>query len=160
LARIAVSAAAQKRQYLRRLPDSSALKRRFLIERAAAAIVPRGLDHAVQLIAAEGAAFEFALEIVQTLKGALQKSGRAINLDLRLDLPADACVPAHDERSLELAGKLHECAGAGAVIFRVQNGDADALVDVLQQAWQTTAVARLQLQRAEPNVQQGEFGLS
>ena len=114
LARIAVSAAGQKRQYLRRLPEASPLKRRFLIARSAAVVVPLGLDEAVLHITGESLlksplSLDFALKILQTLKDALHESGRSINFDLRLDstaLPfADATIAP--KKQLEVAGKLH-----------------------------------------------------
>ncbi len=122
LARMAVSAAVQKRQYLRNQPEASPLKRRFLIERAAAAILPLGLDQVVLGITGESLSqsplsLDFALRILQTLKDSLHKAGRSINLDLRLDslaLPtADATIAP--QKQLEIAGKLHARAGAGAM---------------------------------------------
>lgn len=173
LARIAVSAAAQKRHYLRQLPASSPLKRRFLIERAAGAIVPCGLDSAVQTITGTSLvqsplALDFALQIVHTLKDALQKAGRSINLDLRLDSPAQALdhnLSAADttispQKQLEIAGKLHAAAGAGTATLLSADGadtNPDTLMDLLASAWQASAVVRLKLQRAGSTLKQGEL---
>lgn len=167
LARIAVSAAGQKRQYLRTLPEGSPLKRRFLIERSAAVIVPMGLDEAVVCATGESLArsplsLDFALKILQTLKDALNEAGRSINLNLRLDSPS---LPIADPaiallKQLELAGKLHARAGAGTMTLLLADKsqpNVETLVELLQSAWSTTAVTRLQLQRAGGTHQQGEL---
>jgi hypothetical protein len=169
LARMAVSAAAQKRHYLRGLPETSPLKRRFLIERSAAVVVPLGLDEAVRLITGESLAksplsLDFALQIVQTLKNTLVEASRSINLDLRLDGPslsaADAMISP--QKQLEIAGKLHARAGAGAATIQLDDEAAinvDAMLELLHCTWTSTSVARLQLQRASNNLEQGEFAL-
>jgi hypothetical protein len=169
LARIAVSAAAQKRQFLRGLPEASPLKRRFLIERAAAVVVPFGLDEAVRGLTGESLnrsplSLDFALRILQTLNEALQKAGRSINLDLRVDSPT---LPAADpmlssRKQLDIAGKLHARAGAGTatlILADEEQADVGALVELLQAAWSSTSVARLRLQRAGISVQQGELAI-
>ena len=168
LARIAVSAADQKRRFLRNLPASSPLKRRFLIERAAGAIVPLGLDAVVQTItgassAASPLSLDFALQILRSLKDTLQKAGRSINLDLRLDSPAqtlddglaDAAIAP--QKQLESAGKLHARAGAGSATLLLADANPEALMELLRWAWQCSAVVRLQLRRAASAVQQGEL---
>ncbi|MBI3823430.1 MAG: hypothetical protein HY289_12240, partial [Planctomycetes bacterium] len=122
LARIAVSAAGQKRQYLRTLPEGSPLKRRFLIERSAAVVVPMGLDEAVAYItgaspARSPVALDFTLKVLQTLKDALYEAGRSINFNLRLDSPAlpiaDATIAP--QKQLDIASRLHARAGAGTM---------------------------------------------
>ena len=146
--------------------EASPLKRRFLIERAAAAVVPLGLDETVRCITgaslASPLALEFALQILQTLKQTMHEAGRSINLDLRLDGPslsaADATLAPH--KQLEIAGKLHARAGAGtATLMLADDSDAsiDGLMDLLQSAWASTSVARLQLQRAGTTLKQGEL---
>ena len=159
----------QKRQFLRNLPEGSPLKHRFLIERAAAVVVPFGLDEAVHNITGESLSrsplsLDFAMRILQTLKEVFQKEGRSINLDLRLDcagLPgADATLSPR--KQLEIAGKLHARAGAGTatlVLSDAEQADIGSLVDLLQSAWSSTSVARLRLQRAGAIVQQGEFAI-
>jgi len=168
LVRLAVSAAGQKRQYLRRLPESSPLKRRFLVARSAAVFTPRGLDEAVVHLTGESLlksplSFDFAMRILDAIKRALHESGRSINFDLRIDssaLPfADATVAP--KKQLELGGKLHARAGAGTMTLLLADGslNADALVDLLQTALNETAVSRLHLQRARTVVQQGELAI-
>ena len=173
LAHLAVSAAVQKRDYLRKLPKSSPLKRRFLIERAAGAIVPLGLHTVVQTITGASLSqsplsLDFALQIVGTLRNALQKAGRAINLDLRIDGSAEATgeadaieeISSSPEAQLESVGKLHGRAGTGTLALVVPE-DAEAGVDrlllVLEAAWRNTGVTRLHLRRAGTTLAQGEL---
>ncbi len=165
LARMAVSAAAQKRQYLRDLPESSPLKRRFLIERAGATVVPLGLDETVLCIAGASLAksplsLDFAVQILQTLKDALNEGGRAINLDLRLDGPplSAADTSLAPRQQLEVASKLHACACAGSMtLLLAADANAETLIELLQWAWASTAVARLQLRRTGATLRQGEL---
>jgi ATP cone domain len=167
LARMAVSAARQKRQYLRGLPETSPLKRQFLIERAAAVVAPLGLDEAVRSLTGESLAhsplaLDFALRILHTLKATLHEAGRSILLDLRLDGPAlsPADWTLAQAKQLEIAGKLHARAGAGAMTLLLgdeNQADADALAEMLQWAWTATSVVRVQLQRAGSTLQQGEL---
>lgn len=167
LARIAVSAAAQKRTYLRNLHDAP-LKRGFLIERAPCMVRPIGLDEVVRAVtradlARSPLSLDFALQILHTLKSTLTAAGRAINLELRVDSPhlcgaGDATMPPRQQ--LECAGKLHARAGAGTATLLLPaepDFDADGLTDLLRWAWESTAVVRLQLQRAEPTLLQGEL---
>jgi hypothetical protein len=155
LARIAVSAAAQKRQYLRRLPDQSPLKRRFLIERAAGVVAPLGLDVVVQSmtgadVAQSSGARDFALAVMRTLRDTLQQASRSINLDLRLAGPTITLdAAAEPEKYLDLASRLN----AGAAV-RISNAD-DGL-DMLRRAWQSS-VGCVRLERAAVAVMQGEF---
>jgi hypothetical protein len=161
LVRIAVSAAEQKRRRLRNLPADAPLKRRFLIERAAAAIVPIGLEAVVDAVTGarlvdSPLALDFARRVVASLKDTLMTAGRSLNLDLRLDLPAlavkDAAAP---ESPLLAAGKLHAQAGAGNAVVPVD--DSAVAIHLLQQAWLGSAVARVQLVNKASDVQQGEL---
>ena len=165
LARIAVSAAVQKRRFLRELPATSPLKRGFLIERAVCVLTPIGLDEVVRSITGESLvhsplSLNFALQIVQTLKQALAHAGQAANLDLRVDGPALAGaldVAVSPRTHLATAGKLHASAGAGSLALLLGETNADALTELLQWTWEATAVVRLELQRASRLVQQGEL---
>jgi hypothetical protein len=165
LARIAVSAAAQKRQFLRGLPEPSPLKRQFLIDRSAAVVMPMGLDDAVRSITGESLtrstlSLDLAMRILRTLNETLQGAGRAINLDLRLDshaLPAaDGTLPL--AKQLDIAGKLHARAGAGTATL-VFADEQQADIDLLRSAWATSSVTRLRLQRVGATLQQGELAI-
>jgi hypothetical protein len=164
LVRIAVSAAAQKRQYLRGLPDASPLKRRFLIDRATALVTPHGLDLAVHAITGERPShsplsLDFAVRILRTLHDTLSHSNRTSHLDLRLDsheLPgAGDSLPL--TKQVDIAGKLHAQAGAGTARL-VVNADGQIDLDFLRSVW-SSSVVRMQLQRASAALQQGELAI-
>jgi hypothetical protein len=132
-----------------------------LIERAAAAIVPIGLEAVVDAVTGarlvdSPLALDFARRVVASLKDTLMTAGRSLNLDLRLDLPAlavkDAAAP---ESPLLAAGKLHAQAGAGNAVVPVD--DSAVAIHLLQQAWLGSAVARVQLVNKASDVQQGEL---
>jgi hypothetical protein len=170
LARIAVSAAGQKRGFLRSLPDSSPLRRGFLIERATCVVTPIGLDPVVRAITGASLtksplALDFALQILQTLAVTLGQAGRSLNLDLRVDGP-DLCGMADagfsPRKQLEAAGALHACAGAGTAMLLLADEldtNVDGLTELLQWTWESTGVVRLGLQRADRLLQQGELGI-
>lgn len=173
LARMAVSAAQQKYRFLCALPDDAPLKRSFLVDRASAVVVPIGLHEVVRAITGASLtrsplALEFALQILRTLTDTLQTAGRAINLDLRLDSSASmasdalsgADVTNPPRKQLDIAGKLHACAGAGTTTLLIAEDaqqDLDALTECLAWAWSSTGVARLQLQAAGSTLHQGEL---
>jgi hypothetical protein len=167
LARLAISAARQKRNYLRALPETSPLKRQFLIERAAALVTPLGLDDAVRSLTGESLAhsplaLDFALRILHTLKATLHDAGQSILLDLRLDGPALSAADWNvaPQAQFEIAGKLHARAGAGTMTLLLADQDQvdiERLAERLQWAWAATSVVRVQLQRAGSTLQQGEL---
>lgn len=171
LARMAGSAAAQKRVWLRRLPEASPLRRSFLIERASCVVAPVGLDAVVRSVTGLGIvqsplSLDFALQILHTLKAALASAGRLNNLDLRLDqlpnepLGWDAAETPH--KQIEMSGRLHARANGGTTLLLAPDADAssiDALVDLLRWTWETTSVQRLQLRRAGGTLRQGELAI-
>jgi hypothetical protein len=100
LARLALSAGVQKREYLRRLertrprptPAASALTNGFLLDRARLLVAPLGLDRVVHSfvkkgLSAGGTALDFARQIVQRLRDVLRQDGRTAHLDACLDGP-------------------------------------------------------------------------
>lgn len=100
LARLALSAGVQKREYLRRLErsrphpaaDSPALTSGFLLDRARLLVAPVGLDHVVQSfvkkgLSAGGAALDFGRQILQRLRDVLRQDGRNAQLATCLDGP-------------------------------------------------------------------------
>lgn len=102
LARLALSAGVQKREFLRRLerrrplpsPDAPALTSGFLLDRARLVVSPVGLDSVVHSfvkkgLSAGGAALEFGRQIVQRLRDVLRQDGRNVHLDTCLDGPFD-----------------------------------------------------------------------
>jgi hypothetical protein len=100
LARLALSAGVQKREYLRRLErtrprasaDAPALTSGFLLDRARLVVAPVGLDHVVASfvqkgLTAGGTALDFGRQIVQRLREVLRQDGRTAQLDTCLDGP-------------------------------------------------------------------------
>ncbi len=100
LARLALSAGVQKREYLRNLertrrrptPDAPALTSGFLLDRARLLVAPLGLDYVVhsfvkKSLSAGGAALDFAKQIIQRLRDVLRQDGRITHLDTCLDGP-------------------------------------------------------------------------
>lgn len=100
LARLALSAGVQKREYLRRLErsrprpsaDSPALTSGFLLDRACLLVAPVGLDGVVHSfvkkgLSAGGAAVDFGRQIVLRLRDVLRQDGRTAHLDTCLDGP-------------------------------------------------------------------------
>jgi hypothetical protein len=114
LARLALSAGVQKREYLRRLERSRsraaeepALTSAFLLDRARLVVAPVGLDSVVYSflkkgLSAGGAALDFGRQIVQRLRDVLRQDGRTAHLDTCVDGPfrfhlAEASAMAADE---------------------------------------------------------------
>lgn len=100
LARLALSAGVQKREYLRRLErgrprasaDAPALTSGFLLDRARLLVAPVGLDSLMRSfvkkgLSAGGAAVDFGRQIVQRLRDVLRQDGRNVHLDSCLDGP-------------------------------------------------------------------------
>ncbi len=100
LARLALSAGVQKREYLRRLErsrprpstDAPALTSGFLLDRACLLVAPVGLDQVVHSfikkgLSAGGAALDFGRQILQRLRDVLRQDGRNAHLDTCLDGP-------------------------------------------------------------------------
>ncbi len=117
LARLALSAGVQKREYLRRLercrplpsPDAPVLTSGFLLDRARLVVAPVGLDCVVQTffkkgLSAGGAALEFGRQIVQRLREVLRQDGRNVHLDTCLDGPFDFHLESKGPRSENAAG--------------------------------------------------------
>ena len=101
LARLALSAGVQKREYLRRLErgrprptaDAPALTSGFLLDRACLLVAPVGLDRVVHSfinkgLSAGGVALDFGRQIVLRLRDVLRQDGRNAHLDTCLDGPS------------------------------------------------------------------------
>jgi hypothetical protein len=92
LARLALSAGIQKREFLRRIgKDRPALLRGFLLGRARLVATPIGLESVVRAMTGEDVSQEiglrFAKQVVEKLHTVLQKDGRASRLESCLDAP-------------------------------------------------------------------------
>jgi len=158
LVRLALSAALQKRDFLRRHTTSRPLLARgFLLDRARLVLVPVGLEAAVRLLRGrdltdEGPGLEFARQVVQRLHEASRQDGRAVHLEtvlgsaegfagLRLSDP-----PTPLRQQLRTLGQLHAVGKIGTgVLF----GPADKVLapeevtDLLRVAWKQTEIVRL-----------------
>lgn len=119
LARLALSAGVQKREFLRRLdrarPDrlaeEPAVTSGFLLDRARLVVAPVGLDAVAESftgrsLATGGAALDFSKRVVQRLRDVLRQDGRATHLDTCLDGPVSFRLnePANARAALTVAG--------------------------------------------------------
>lgn len=179
LARLALSAAAQKRDFLRRhrhgRPEVS---RGFLLDRARLVVVPVGLEAVTVSLQGErlhdqGVGLDFARQVLQRLKDTLHQDGQPRHIDACLDsaaafgldpdqsnsrpLTTVAGLTAWNleaplEQQLGAAGALHQIAerGTAAVLLRQQSPPSpEEIVALLRHAWHQSDVARLRLQRLD-----------
>src|SRR5262249_50233487 len=89
LARMAISAAVQKREFLRRHAGEQ-LGREFLLDRARLTVVPVGLEAAVRVltghgVCAGGAALELAQQIIASLAANLRGDSLRVNIETCVD---------------------------------------------------------------------------
>jgi hypothetical protein len=103
MTQLALSAAAQKREFLRRHGrDRPALGRGFLLERARLMVVPVGLEAALRLLTGHGLSelktLDLGLQVLQRLRDVLLQGGPSYLLDACLDGPADFTIREGDGR--------------------------------------------------------------
>jgi len=114
LARLALSAGVQKRNYLRRQSKTTAgapdLGRGFLLERARLLVVPVGLETAVRSLAGCGledkAGLDLARLMIERLREVLEEDGRRANLDSCIDGLTTFSADARGAFALGGAGNL------------------------------------------------------
>jgi hypothetical protein len=187
LARLALSAAVQKRDFLRRHSrNQPAFTRGFLLERARLVVAPVGLEAAVRTLlgrglCADSSALDLARQIVQRLRDVLRQDGRAVLLETCLDTPEgfvmegeetprpdemagltawDGMAPAKNQ--LRAAGTLHAIAETGTAAVLLADGELpppERLVEWLREAWRRTDVVRLRFVRREAPARQLSLGL-
>jgi hypothetical protein len=169
LARWAVSAAVQKREFVRRhAADGSPLTRGFLLERARLLIAPIGLDDAARMLSGSSLCEErgaaIGRRLVEGLREVLHAEGSACLIETTLDSPpdfrlngvaaaagvtpwsAEAPVP----KQFAAAGILHGAARGGtAAVLLAEDARprAEALVEWLHWAWEQTEVERVRFLR-------------
>lgn len=152
LARMALSAALQKRDYLRRQAhDRPALTRGFLLDRARLMVTPIGLEKLVQLLLGRGlgsgsGTLELTRRVVGRLRDVLRVEGQAVRLTTCLDGLDEAAwnAGATVEQQLQTAGHLHAGGDTGTAILGVQPElTVEAAADLLRLAWERTEVVRL-----------------
>jgi ATP cone domain-containing protein len=150
LARMAVSAGVQKRNFLRRR-NSESLSRGFLLDRSRLVAVPVGLEAAVRAltggeICSQSRALELARQAAFTLAANLRQAGHAASLDVCLDNPCFArlmgesgltltptpmalgqiagltpwCPDAPVKEQARAAGTLQEVCGTGTAAILLQ----------------------------------------
>jgi ATP cone domain len=162
LARLAVSAGVQKRNFLRESlhdtdADRSFLQRGFLLDRARLMVTPLGLDRSVRTLTGSGlyedkAGLDLARRILQRLKEVLFEESSRRLVDCVLDAsegPAGGEPSAPARQQLAVAGCLHGVTGAGTAIAACTEDErlcVDHVVRLLEFAWRQTEVARLQFQ--------------
>jgi hypothetical protein len=176
LARLALSAGVQKRDFLRRhAAGRPALTRGFLLDRARLVAAPVGLETTVRTLSGAGLCEPDGLalgkRIVERLSQVLHKDGLASRLLVQIDAPPlngletstgavgltswDATATAKNQ--IKAAGVLHSVAGSGTATL-IAPGDeapsADQIVDWLRWTWAQSDVVRLCCTTAAPMVRQ------
>jgi hypothetical protein len=168
LTRLALSAAAQKRDFLRRnLPETGALRRGFLLDRARLVVTPVGLGQVARTFTgadwcADRPALDFARRVVQRLRDVLRQDGPTYQLDACVDgagggsldgpeaglTPWDATAPPKNQ--LRVAGALHAAEAGTAVVLLAEDREwtGEQVADLLRHAGQQTDVVRLRFGRA------------
>jgi hypothetical protein len=173
LARLAVSAAVQKREFLRRFTrERPALAARFLLDRARLVVVPVGLEAVVRSFLGKGLAegrpaVDLARRLLQSLLDDLRNAGRPYRLECCLDEGTGFADPTGDQASalagltgwdpaaapriqVRAAGQLHALTQGGTVLVAVpaeKNPGGEELTDVIRYAWQQTEVTGLRFVR-------------
>lgn len=171
LARLALSAAVQKRDYLRR--HNPALAGGFILDRARLVVAPQGLEGTAAAFA--GAPSDLARQVIARLQEVLQQDGRATHLEACLDgsLVSATGYRAEDEEGewadgpkadgkgqLRATAPLYTPAELGSATVKVTEDRlpaADQVTDWLRWAWKQTAIRRLRLVRVAARHEQLTF---
>jgi hypothetical protein len=172
LARLALSAALQKREYLRKhVQDRAALTSGFLLERARLLVVPLGLDQAVrtligQSLCASEQGQELGSATLRRLRDLLREEGRASTLgtcidDAELGDAGPMCWDheAPPKTQLKAIGVLHAAAGSGSgtVFLPQEPTTAEQVADWLRWAQGHTSIVRVSLRHARLPMKQMTF---
>ncbi len=103
LARLAISAARQKREFLRRSsPRKDLLTRGFLLDRARLVVIPMGLDAVVRELCGTGMcrhqrALDLGVRILDRLRQVLHGEAKSLSLEACVDSAADFVNPKAGE---------------------------------------------------------------
>lgn len=178
LARLALSAGVQKRDYLRRHGSHRpGLTRGFLLERARLVVIPIGLEAVVREflgrgLTTGGAALDFARQIVRRLREVLDQDGRTSHLEASLDsapgvflesgwLDALDSVPIEQVAGLTpwdaAAAPKQQLKAAGALHAIVERGTASILIPVNRPFTTEEAVDLLRQARHQAEVTRLRF---
>jgi hypothetical protein len=179
LVRLALSAAVQKRDFVRRearRQQTADVTSGFLLDRARFVVVPVGLDEVVRQftgwgLASGGESLELAKQIVRRLADVLRQDGRSAQMDAVLDGPASFALEGEEtagltawdraasaKSQLRAAGELHAIAGQGTAALLLPEDEpagVEQLTQWLEAAWRQTEVVRVRLVR--PRRGQGEL---
>jgi hypothetical protein len=158
LARLALSAAVQKREFLRHhSQERPAVTRGFLLNRARLVVAPAGLEDAVRLLlgrdpGAGGPALGFARQVVQRLRDVLRAEGGSCRLETCVDRgwPELEAEPVPGGPVADGKSQLRAAADLGTAAVLLDGEDpptAEQAADWLRWAWQHTDLARLRLVR-------------
>lgn len=174
LVRLALSAAVQKRDFVRREArrrQTADLTSGFLLDRARFVVVPVGLDEVVRQftgwgLASGGESLELARQIVRRLADVLRQDGRGAQMEAVVDGPTSFVLEgegiagltavdgsASAKGQLRAAGELHAIAGRGTAALVLPEGEpagAERVAEWLEAAWRQTEVARVRLLRRAP----------
>jgi hypothetical protein len=168
LARLALSAGVQKRDFLRRhSAQRPAITRGFLLDRARLVVAPVGLDTAVAALLAGtpwegGAALDYARRVLERLRDVLKQDGAAVRLPSCLDgsrlaSPEGAAGLANAKTQLRALAALHRGTDLGTGVIRLPAGqpvDGDEVADWLRWTGRHTDVARVCLARPPASARQ------
>lgn len=175
LVRLALSAATQRRDFLRcHSGQRPALMAGFLLERARLVLTPIGLEAVIRRLSGRGlcdggAGAELGRQIVQRLDHAVREESRHRYLESCLDSAGSLSLEEHAYPATEQAAGLtswdaqiplrHQVRAAGQLQAVTKTGTAVVLLspeqvvsaeqigDLLQLAWRETEIARLRLVR-------------
>ncbi|NBO93243.1 MAG: hypothetical protein EBV06_13170 [Planctomycetia bacterium] len=154
LARLAVSAAVQKREHLRH-QNRRAITDGFRLDRARFVAVALGLDEVVRRftgwsMANGGPSLNLGRRISQRLVEVLRQDGRALQLETFVDGLSPDAPAASIRGQIQAAGTLHAIAEGGTLRLHLPHDSeitGDLLADELRRAWRETAVGRVELVR-------------
>jgi hypothetical protein len=148
LVRLALSAAIQKRDFLRRHRQGRSINRGFILDRARLVVVPVGLDYATHQLMGRGLcemgpAREFACQVVNCLQSVLQQDGQSYLLD--------TCVDASLSYRLPPAGQQREPLSESRPPWQISDGRWPAAYEVAGLTpWDPDTTAKAQLEAASP----------
>ncbi|MCI0460612.1 MAG: hypothetical protein L0Z62_26965 [Gemmataceae bacterium] len=171
LVRLAISAALQKREFLRRHSQRRpAMTRGFLLERARLVLTPVGIEETVRQVVGEGfrpdgPALDLARRLLQQLQECLRRDGPVCQLESCLDsshpprpdgrvdcwggtLPWEYLRPPKNQ--IRIASPLQAVAELGTVVVLVPQEyppTAEEAAQLLGAVWQQTAVVRIRFLR-------------
>jgi hypothetical protein len=180
LTRLAISAAIQKRDYLRRW-GRPGVQRGFLLDRARLVVVPVGMHDLVQRSAglSPKSGPDLGTRIVQGLGQVLREEGQRRRLECSVDSAPEFRLDDHTtyleaakvaglsawepraplEDQISEVGPWHAAAGAGTAAVLLDPDrlpTPEAAAKLLRTAWEQTKVVRLRFWRQRPDERQTE----